>query len=302
MDNQDVKLAGKVAKFINRFPDDWQKYQDWLRAIMSSRSVLLERYPAWQATMIFRWRLFYFMVYVASGIFWSRLRRYAHKQGAWRTVDGETVGEQPVIRGQYRYILQRVATLLAMVELTLCGIAALTGVMLAFYYQPTALGAYTSLKMIVNNVANGALILSLHNVAGDGLIVFALIQIVVMFLGREFLLSWFTAWISGIGLALTAMALSWTAVVLAWEQTGFWRLKIELNILGSLPWVGPTLRDILSGGSGISSFTLQHMYMLHSYVLAIAAILISITHLTALIFQEQQWQSAERSNCAANPK
>jgi quinol-cytochrome oxidoreductase complex cytochrome b subunit len=195
-----------------------------------------------------------------------------------------------MIGTQYRYILQRMATLLAVVELTFCGIAALTGVMLAFYYQPTALGAYRSLSMIANDVTNGTLILSLHNVAGNGLIVLALIQIVVMFLGREFLLSWFTAWISGIGLALTAMALSWTAVVLAWEQTGFWRFKIELNILGSLPWVGPMLRDVLSGGSGISSFTLQHMYMVHSYVLAIAAILISITHLTALIFQEQQWQ------------
>lgn len=288
MDNRDVELAGKVAKIINRFPDDWQEYQDWLRAIVASRSLLLERYPVWQATMIFRWRLVYFVVYVVGGIFLSRLR--------WNS-KRETIMAQPV-----RYRLQRAATLLAVVELTLCGIAALTGVMLAFYYQPTALGAYTSLQMIANNVANGTLILSLHNVAGNGLIVFALIQIVVMFLGREFLLSWLTAWISGIVLALTAMGLSWTAVVLAWEQTGFWRFKIELNILGSLPWVGPTLRDVLSGGSGISSFTLQHMYMLHSYVLAIAAILISITHLTALIFQEQQWQSDDRSNCAANPK
>ncbi|EKU99772.1 hypothetical protein Lepto7375DRAFT_1843 [Leptolyngbya sp. PCC 7375] len=293
MADKDVALAGKIANFINRFPDDWQEYQDWLRAIMSSRPGLLEQYPAWQATFIFRWRLFYFVGYVASGIFFRWLLNRIKDRFPSRT--RQTSGRGVVV-GQhkpYRYRLQRVATLLAIVELTLCGIAALTGVMLAFYYQPTALGAHTSLSMIVNNVANGTLILSLHNVAGNGLIVFSLIQIVVMFLGREFLLPWLTAWISGVLLALTAMALSWTAIVLAWEQTGFWRFKIELNILGSLPLVGSTLREVLSGGNGISSFTLQHMYMLHSYVLAIAAIFLSITHLATLILQEQQCQPKE---------
>ena len=283
MDAKDAELAGKVAEFVNRFPDEWQEYQDWLRAIVSSRSLLRERYTAWQARLIFRWRLFYFVVYVASGVVLSRLRH------CFQTTADSTIAEP--MHTQYRYGLQRMATLLAVVELTLCGVAALTGVMLAFYYQPTALGAHTSLKMIADRVANGTLILSLHNVAGNGLIIFSLIQIIVMFLGREFLLSWFIAWVSGISLSLTAMALSWTAIVLAWEQTGFWRFKIELNILGSLPVVGPVLRDILSGGSGINSFTLQHMYMVHSYVLAIAAILISITHLTALVLQERHWQT-----------
>ncbi|MBW4532735.1 MAG: cytochrome b N-terminal domain-containing protein [Pleurocapsa minor HA4230-MV1] len=191
---------------------------------------------------------------------------------------------------QYRYILQRTATFLAVAELTLCAIAAFTGILLAFYYQPTALGAYKSLSMIVNEVTNGSLILSLHNLAGHSLIVLALVQIVVMFLGRQFLLSWLTAWISSICLALTAIGLSWTAIILNWEQTSFWRFKIELGIVASIPLVGSSLRDLLSGGDGINSITLQHMYALHSYILVIVAIFFSITHLTALICQEQNWK------------
>ena len=273
METKDTDLAKRVAEFVSRFPDEWHTHQSWLRAIMVSRPMLLERYPRWQARLIFRWRLVYFVVYVTSGILLGR--------GVQKIANG-------VVAATAQYRLQRLATLLAVVELTLCGIAALTGVMLAFYYQPTALGAHASLKMIVDRIANGALVLSLHDVAGNGLIFLSLVQIIVMFLGREFLLSWFIAWVSGISLTLTAMALSWTAIVLAWEQTGFWRFKIELTILGSLPVIGPGLRDILSGGSGISSFTLQHMYMVHSYVLAIAAILISIAHLTALVLHEHR--------------
>ncbi|MDY7014535.1 MAG: cytochrome b N-terminal domain-containing protein [Cyanobacteriota bacterium] len=194
---------------------------------------------------------------------------------------------------QYRYILQRTATLLAVAELTLCGLAALTGILLAFYYQPAAMEAHESLSAIARDIANGAVVLSLHHIAGQGLIVLALVQIIVMFLGREFLPAWFAGWLSGIALTLTAIGLSWTAIVLDWEQTSFWRFRVELNIVASIPWAGPILRDILSGGGGINSITLQHMYALHSYVLAIAAVLLSILHLAALIYQEQHWKPAE---------
>ena len=287
---KDIELAGTIGRLARHFPEEWQEYQDWLRDIISSQSVLLKRYPAWQAVLIFRWRLFYFVAYVAGVILFNQLLTRL-KSFFFSERDG--IITQSILLARCRYILQQTATLLAVAELTLCGVAVLTGILLAFYYQPTALGAHESLTMIANEVANGTLILSLHNVAGNGLIVLGLVQIVVMFLGREFLLSWFTAWISGIFLTLTAISLSWTAIVLNWEQTGFWRFKIELSIVASIPLVGSVLRDVLSGGSGISSITLQHMYTLHSYVLAIAAIFLSITHLTALLFQEQNWKPVE---------
>lgn len=114
-----------------------------------------------------------------------------------------------------------------------------------------------------------------------------------MFFGREFLPSWFASWISGILLALAAIGLSWTAIVLTWEQTSFWRFKIELSIVGSIPLVGSLAREVLAGGGGLSSITLQHMYALHSYILAIAAMILSIAHLGALIYQEQTWKPIE---------
>ena len=302
MSTQDVDLAGQVGKAVSRFPAVWQDYQDWLRDIVTSRSLLLERYPRWQAAFIFRWRLFYFVVYVTADLFsrqcLSTLKQMRTALSRWTSTllssQSETGGDRSPLY-DYRYILQRTATLLAVAALTLCAIAAITGVLIAFYYQPAAVAAHESLTAIVNDIANGTLILSLHHVAGNGLIGVALVQLVVMFLGREFLCAWFTGWISGICLTLTAMGLSWTAIVLSWEQTSFWRFKVELSIVGSIPLVGKTLQAILSGGSGISSLTLQHMYALHSYVLAIAALLLSVLHLTALVFQEQHWKIKQQN-------
>ncbi len=301
MNSQDLKIASKIGEFLSHFSEEWEEYQDWLRDIISSRSILQKRYRAWQAVVIFRWRLFYFVGYVGAVMIVNRLLNKFKSFLSERDFLNFTILSDKVATItqlleliRYRYILQRTATLLAVAELTLCGIAAFTGVLLAFYYQPTALGAYKSLAMIVNEVSNGSLIISLHNLAGHSLIVLALIQIIVMFLGRQFLLSWLTAWISGICLTLTAIGLSWTAIVLNWEQTSFWRFKIELSIVASIPLVGSFLRDILSGGNGISSLTLQHMYALHSYVLAVVAIILSITHLTALICQEQNEKPQDR--------
>ena len=297
MNSQDLKIARKIAELVSRFSVEWSEYQDWLGDIVSSGSILQQRYPAWLAVMIFRWRLLYFVAYVGTIIVMNQLLK---KLTSFRlenvflnfTILPVRVATMNRFIGldRYIYILQRMATLLAVAELTLCAIAALTGILLAFYYQPTALGAYESLTTIVNEVNNGSLILSLHNLAGNSLIVLALVQIVVMFLGRQFLLPWLTAWISGICLTLTAIGLSWTAIVLNWEQTSFWRLKIELGIVASIPLVGSKLRDILLGGNGINSITLQHMYALHSYILVIVALFLSVTHLTALIYQEQSWK------------
>ncbi|MEM9006386.1 MAG: cytochrome b N-terminal domain-containing protein [Cyanobacteria bacterium P01_F01_bin.86] len=298
MSNKDRELATKAGELLRRFPEAWQMHQDWLHDVVSSRSVLLARHPAWQASLIFRWRLLYFGFYVATVIFLNRFLRHDRGTRVTSQVLNTEASSDAAIStpfmpslDRYRYSLQRIATLLAVAELTLCGLAAFTGILLAFYYQPAAREAHASLVAIAQNISSGALILSLHNIAGNGLIILGLVQIVVMFLGRQFLPSWLTGWISGVLLTLTAIGLSWTAIVLTWEQTSFWRFKLELNIVGSIPLIGSPLRAILSGGSSINSITLQHMYALHSYVLAIAAILLSILHLTALILQERTWKS-----------
>ena len=186
------------------------------------------------------------------------------------------------------FMLRRLATLLAVAELTLCGVAAFTGLLLAFYYESSAIAANSSLAHIATQIPGGAVILSMHDIAGNLLIALALVQMVVMFLGGQLHITWIIAWVSGILLTLSAIALSWTAVILDWDQMGFWRLKIELGSIGSIPVVGAGLRTFLSGGEGISGLTFQHMYMLHSYVLAIIALILSLSHLGSLLYQEQR--------------
>ena len=113
-----------------------------------------------------------------------------------------------------------------------------------------------------------------------------------MFIAERLRPSWLTAWVSGIVFALVAIGLSWTAIILDWSQIGFWRLKVELGIIESIPVVGGQIRDILTGGGAVATPTVLHMYMLHSYVLSLVAVALAVLHLGALLVQEREMQRA----------
>ncbi|NHC35166.1 cytochrome b N-terminal domain-containing protein [Scytonema millei] len=198
--------------------------------------------------------------------------------------------------GYYAFVLRRLATVLAVVMLTLSSIAALTGILLAFYYEPTAGGAYNSLRAIATQIPNGWLIQRIHSLAGNGLIGVSLVEIVVMFLGERFRSSWITAWISGILLTLTAIGLSWTAILLDWTQIGYWRFTIELGTIEALPAIGSQLRNILTGGGAVNTVTVQHLFTIHSYLLSGGAIVLAIIHLTGLLLQEKEVKQLESAN------
>ena len=189
---------------------------------------------------------------------------------------------------KYNFLLRRSATILAIAILTLAIIAAISGILINFYYQPVAGNAYKSIAYTNSQVPFGWLIYGLHNVSGNGIIVVSLIQLIVLFLGRQFRASWLTAWIGGILLTLSTIALGWTAMILSWTELGFWRLKVELSIIGSIPFVGEIIQNILVGGGGINTSTITRFYTLHGYILSVAAIVLSVVHLVALLIPEQE--------------
>ena len=184
--------------------------------------------------------------------------------------------------------LQKLATIIAVSILSLVLTAAISGLLLAFYYEPSAGDAYTSLKQIATQINFGWLILTVHHLAGNGLTILALVQIIVMFFSQQFRPAWIVAWVSGILLTLSAVGLGWTSMILDWSQQGFWRFKIELGTIESIPLIGATLSTILTGGEAISTETVVHLYTLHSYVLSIVAIGLAIFHLAGLSVQEQE--------------
>jgi cytochrome b6 len=183
--------------------------------------------------------------------------------------------------------LRRLATILAVAVLTFGLIAATSGILLSFYYEPTASGAYNSLKTVAEEVPYGWLIRRMHDISGNFLIIASLIQVGVMFLGERLKRSWFVAWVSIIFLALSAIALGWTSMILDWSQLGYWRFRIELGTIESIPLIGNQLQAFLTGGA-FNSLTVKRLYTLHSYVLSTVALVLAVIHLVSLFFQDKE--------------
>jgi cytochrome b6 len=184
-------------------------------------------------------------------------------------------------------LLRRLATILAISTATLVALAGVSGLLLAFYYRPVAGGAHDAVEQIIAQVPYGWLFQSVHRVAADGMIILGLLQLVVLFLGQQFCRNWLIAWISGIFLTLVAIASGWTAMSLKWTQVGYWRLSVELGSISAIPLIGPTLRDIITGGGGIGTVALEHLYALHSYILGALAIGLTALHLWSTLQHER---------------
>ena len=64
-----------------------------------------------------------------------------------------------------------------------------------------------------------------------------------------------------------------------------------MGTIEAIPFIGQQLREILTGGSGVGTLTVQRLYTIHSYILSIAAVVLSVVHLFNVLWVEKQVSS-----------
>ncbi len=149
-------------------------------------------------------------------------------------------------------------------------VQAVTGVILAMYYQPTPKGAYSSIQNITDHVTMGWLVRGMHKWGAS-------VFIILMFLhmGRVFLFGAYKYprelnWIVGVLLLAMGMMEGFTGYLLPWDQTAYWASVVGINLNGTAPFLGPWLAQFLRGGQEIGADTLTRFYSLHMLVLPAA--------------------------------
>lgn len=142
-------------------------------------------------------------------------------------------------------------------------VQAITGVILAMYYQPTPTGAYASIQDITDHVTMGWLVRGMHRWGAS-------VFIILMFLhmGRVFLFGAYKYprelnWIVGVLILAMGMMEGFTGYLLPWDQTAYWATVVGINLNGTAPFLGPWLAQFLRGGQEIGAATLTHFYSMH---------------------------------------
>ena len=152
----------------------------------------------------------------------------------------------------------------------------LTGILLAFYYQPTASEAFASVTTIVRDVNFGWFVHQTHRWGALVLLGMLLVRLWRFFIQGLYRTPREAIWIVALLTFLAAAHADLTGRLLVWDARGYWTTVRATEFLFLLPGIGP-LFAFLVGGTDIDSLVLTRFYVLH--VLLLPALLLALFYL-----------------------
>src|SRR5215210_6235028 len=139
----------------------------------------------------------------------------------------------------------------------------LTGILLLFYYAPTADEAWDSIYYIMTEAYFGQFIRGIHFWSANVLIV-----VIGLHMVRTFLSGWYKApremnWVEGVVLIVLVTVLAFSGYALRWDQEGFWAWEVGIKIGSYTPFIGQYVATFLLGGDTAGPATLSSIFAIH---------------------------------------
>lgn len=148
-----------------------------------------------------------------------------------------------------------------------------TGLLLAFFYEPLPVLAYESVQHIQSTVFLGRLVRNMHHWTGHALLVVVFLHLLRVFLHGAFYPPRHRNWLVGLGLAVCILTANFSGYLLPWDQLSYWAVTIATSMLGYIPGIGTTLLEMMRGGSEVGTATLQLFYFVHTILVPAALFL-----------------------------
>ncbi len=154
----------------------------------------------------------------------------------------------------------------------------ITGIMLAFYYQPVPESAYASIQFIETQVRFGAAVRAVHHWAANGMIVMCVAHMLRVFVMGAYKPPRELNWVSGVLLLLLTLAFGFTGYLLPWDQRAFWATTVGSEIAGSIPVIGDLALIFLRVGWEVTGQTLGRFYAMHIIALPLITVGFMVAH------------------------
>jgi ubiquinol-cytochrome c reductase cytochrome b subunit len=156
-----------------------------------------------------------------------------------------------------------------------------SGVWQLFYYVPTTDHAYNSLNYMRQSVPFGWLVHGIHYWGAQAMAVLVGLHMLRVFVWGAYKRPREMTWLAGVVLLLLTAGLVFTGALLPWDEQGYFAAEVGTSIIGTLPFVGQRLLEIIRGGDSMGQLTLSRFFMLH--VAIVPAVLVAFVgvHLVA---------------------
>ncbi len=165
---------------------------------------------------------------------------------------------------------------LGILSLLLFAFLGITGIMLAFYYQPTVAEAYGSVTTIVRDVNFGWFVRQVHRWGANLLLVILIVRIWRFYFQGMYKAPREALWVLSILAFVVTTQADFTGRLLGWNANGYWTAVRAFEVIHSLPVLG-SLFAFLVGGSDVDQIVLTRFYVLH--ILVLPAILLGLYYL-----------------------
>lgn len=161
-----------------------------------------------------------------------------------------------------RYVFGSVLTFLFMQQVVL-------GILLAFYYSPSASDAWASTAYLNDQVAYGWFLRGLHHHGSSAMVVVVVLHLIQVVWAGAYRAPREVNWWTGLLMGGLVLAFALTGYLLPWDQKGYWATQVATGIMGSVPG-GEPMQQFVQGGSEYGNLTLTRFFALHVFVLPIA--------------------------------
>ncbi len=172
-----------------------------------------------------------------------------------------------------------------------------SGVLLMFYYRPTAEYAYYDIIALREHVPLG-IMRELHRWGAHAMVITVWLHMFRVFMTGSYKPPREFNWVVGVLLLVLTLLLSFTGYLLPWDQLAIWAITVGSNMARASPFLGyegpgatllkvgdvPLItsgsdaRFILLGGRFVSGDTLLRFYVLHCVAIPLAAAVLIAIH------------------------
>ena len=148
-------------------------------------------------------------------------------------------------------------------------IQVVSGILLLFYYKPTAEEAYKSVDFIMKEVPYGWFVRSVHSLGANLFIALIILHMIRVFVTGSYKKPRELHWVSGTLMFIIALMFGFTGYLLPWDQVSYWATTVGTEMAKSIPppALGHFLLILLRGGEQVSGDTLTRFFALHVWVL-----------------------------------
>jgi len=174
---------------------------------------------------------------------------------------------------------------------------AVTGILLMFYYRPTAEYAYHDIVALREQVPLGIL-RELHRWGAHAMVIVVWLHMFRVFMTGSYKPPREFNWVVGVALLVLTLLLSFTGYLLPWDQLAMWAVTVGTNMAQATPFLGSQgpgsgmiqiggvhlvdsgsdVRFALIGGRFVSEATLLRFYVFHCVLIPLVAAVFMAVH------------------------